>query len=169
MASMQRLTDQEPETREAATASTSLSPGQSPRGHAASLLPGQFDGKHHWRDWSFVMRSFLAAKNPNAPQYLRLAENSTEPVLNATLSTHQAHFSASLHHVLAMFCEEQAMDRVLHAGVGEGLEAWRSLVQCYEPVTTAHEAQLSSTTSQTLGTQRSRTDLLQEQTQSSRS
>ena len=102
--------------------------------------PAHFDGQKGWKDWSVVMRSYMSAVTRNAPDYMKHAELSDTPVLNATLSHEQAKFSSQLYYVLVMTCKAQALDKVINAGQGEGLEAWKQLVAHHEPVTTTRHA-----------------------------
>ena len=86
------------------------------------------------------MRSYMSAMNANAAEYMRHSEQATTPMLNATLPHEQARFSTQLFYVLVMTCKSQALDKVVNAGQGEGLEAWRSLVTHHEPGTTTRHA-----------------------------
>ena len=102
--------------------------------------PDNFDGQKGWKDWSVVMRSYMSALNPNASNYMRNAEQSTTPELNATLSHEQTKFSTQLFYILVIMCKERALDKVVNAGRSEGLEAWKQLVVHHEPGTTTRHA-----------------------------
>ena len=45
--------------------------------------------------------------------------------------------SADFHHALILFCKGKALEIVLTNKEGEGFEAWRSLVNKYEPISKA--------------------------------
>ena len=102
--------------------------------------PEHFDGQKGWKDWAVVMRSYLTAVNMNAPAWLAEAEQTDTALGNATLGTEKARFSAQLYYVLVMTCRQQALNRVVNAGSGEGLEAWRALVRHHEPSTSTRHA-----------------------------
>eukprot|EP00959_Pyramimonas_sp_CCMP1952_P251586 5257149-Pyramimonas_sp.AAC.1 len=59
------------------------------------------------------------------------AEQSDEPVLNATLPEGQVRLSSQLHYMLVMLNKGLSFDRIVSAGVNE--EAWRTLVTFHEP------------------------------------
>ena len=61
------------------------------------------------------------------------SEVSTVPVLRAILSTDEAHSSQTLYYVLMMLCRGPALDVIVNAGRGEGLDAWRQLCLRPEP------------------------------------
>ena len=97
--------------------------------------PEIFDGStSKWRDWKVVMRSYAAACHDKLGVLMDRAENSENPVLNATLQiTGEKEASEQLAFVLVMVCRAGALDQVVNAGVGEGLSAWRSLCRRFEP------------------------------------
>lgn len=64
---------------------------------------------------------------------MTLAESSAGPVLNPELPAEDSALSAQLYFMLVMLCREAALTRVIHAGVGQGLEAWRVAVAHHEP------------------------------------
>ena len=61
------------------------------------------------------------------------AEHSDEPMLNATLEEEQVRLSSQLYYMLVMLNKGLSLDRIVSAGVNEGLEAWRTLVTFHEP------------------------------------
>ena len=99
-----------------------------------------FDGLKGQRDWSIVMKAYLTAFNPQAQAFLRQAEDATLPTLNAVVFQDAARFSGQLYYILVMTCKGQALDKVVNAGQGEGLEGWRALVGHHEPGTTTRHA-----------------------------
>ena len=62
-------------------------------------------------------------------------------VLN-TLMVLQREISAQLYYMLVMLTKQQSLDRVVSAGPGEGLEAWRLLSQFHKPHSSTRSASL---------------------------
>ena len=56
-----------------------------------------------------------------------------EATLNVNMDADEAGMSSQLYYMLVMICKSSALTRVVNAGPGEGLEAWRSLVLYHEP------------------------------------
>jgi len=97
--------------------------------------PDSFDGTDgRWRDWSIVFRSYSLLVNPLLGQLMEQAERLDVPALATTLAS-DAHKEAAgeLYHLLLHLTKGAALDRVVNAGQAEGLEAWRSLVQRFDP------------------------------------
>ena len=65
------------------------------------------------------------------------AEKHPSEVLNATLTQDQLHNSTQLFYILMMLVEGPALTRVINAGQGQGLNAWRMLVAEHEPKSSA--------------------------------
>ena len=93
-----------------------------------------------WRDWSIVLRSYISAVDHNAVALMTRAETSADPVLNVALDAASSAISAQLYYVLVMTCRGTALDRVVNAGPGEGLEAWRQLQLANDPRTGTRHA-----------------------------
>ena len=92
--------------------------------------PDVFQGdQKSWRDWAIVMRSYSGLVDVTLVQLMKEAEVSTTPVLRAVLEEPAARSSFRLYHILLMLCKGQALDRLITAGEGEGLEGWRLLVE----------------------------------------
>ena len=104
--------------------------------------PESFDGTTGWRDWSLVFRSYTAACSTHLGRLMAAAEPADAPVLCAALTPVEAAASNQLHYMLVMITKGGALTRVVNAGSGEGLEAWRTLVQYHEPTSATRAAGL---------------------------
>ncbi len=65
-----------------------------------------------------------------------------EATLNVNVDVDEAGLSSQLYYMLVMICKSPTLTRVVNAGPGEGLEAWRPLVLCYEPSSQTRSAGL---------------------------
>ena len=94
-----------------------------------------FDGTDaRWRYWSIVFRSYSLLVNPVLGQLMAQAERLDHPALQSTLSTDEhKEATGELYHLLLHLTKGSALDRVVNAGQSEGLEAWRSLAQRFDP------------------------------------
>ena len=70
------------------------------------------------------------------------AEISDVPVLLATIGPESVRRSNQLYYMLIMLSKGSALSRIVSAGTGEGLEAWRLMVQHHEPVSRTRAAGL---------------------------
>ena len=104
--------------------------------------PETFDGIKGWRDWSTVFSAYCSAINPSLQALMMHAREELTPCLNATLPTEHGASSAQLYFMLVMTCKDAALTRVINAGQAEGLEAWRSLYQHFEPRSSTRHAGL---------------------------
>jgi len=96
--------------------------------------PESFNGDDsRWRDWAVVFRSYAGLVTPELGQLMTDAERLDRPAYKATLTPPQQEAANDLYHLLLHLTKSSALDRVVNAGPGEGLEAWRSLVQRYDP------------------------------------
>ena len=97
--------------------------------------PDHFEGTDaKWRDWAVVFRSYCALVDPLLTGLMQAAEVQPDPALRARLATDQERdASTALYHLLLHLTKGPALDRVINAGDGEGLEAWRSLVARFDP------------------------------------
>ena len=90
-----------------------------------------------WPNWSVVFRCYCGAMSPQLAALMEWAEKHPAEVLNASLTSDQLHHSTSLFYILMMLVEGPALTRVINAGSGQGLNAWRMLVAEYEPKSSA--------------------------------
>ena len=96
--------------------------------------PHDFSGKlDDWRDWSVVFEGYAAAAVPGVEAGMTRATEANSIVLNATLEASVVRVSQQLYWMLLMLCKNTALQIVVGAGRGEGLEAWKLLVERYEP------------------------------------
>lgn len=96
--------------------------------------PETFSGEHaKWKDWSVKFRSYAAAHNERLGKRLKEVEELTEKVLNAAQTPEDARASISLYYILVMVTAGVALDLVVNSGEQQGLEAWRRLVNRFEP------------------------------------
>ena len=70
------------------------------------------------------------------------AETSVEATLNVNMDSDDAGMSSQLYYMLVMICKSSALTRVVNAGPGDGLVAWRSLLLCHEPSSQTRSAGL---------------------------
>eukprot|EP00971_Amphidinium_carterae_P079698 1577180-Amphidinium_carterae.1 len=127
----------------AASSARALDPLHRPPVIDTKLLgkPEQFAG-NNWKDWSVVMRSYAAVSVPLLRSLMEQAHYSEDDLRNVVLSDEQAAASAQLSYMLIMVCREAPLTRVINAGEGQGLLAWRALCRHYEPASAAREASL---------------------------
>ena len=96
--------------------------------------PDSFDGTEaKWSDWSTVLKAYAGLCNQTLVAAMPQIE--AEPVeLNNSEMTNAAARSASvaLYYMLVLLCRNEALNVVINAGSGEGLLAWRRLVQRYD-------------------------------------
>ena len=96
--------------------------------------PHDFSGKlDDWRGWSVVLEGYAAAAVPGVEAGMTRAAEANSLVINATSGAPVVRVSQQLYWMLLMLCKNTALQIVVRAGGGEGLEAWRLLVERYEP------------------------------------
>ena len=106
--------------------------------------PENFGGEvASWRDWSRVFRTWAGRfQRGRVQEVIRTVE--ARPSDEAILSELDIKFARlgrctekrlrlTFYHALILFCKGKALKVVLTNKEGEGLEAWRSLVNKYEP------------------------------------
>ena len=119
----------------AATASASSGSG----GHSAVESrvigkPDRFDGSHvAYRDWAITFRAYAIAVMPALELLLTRAETTADDVMNVSFNDVERKASLQLYHLLIMTCQGSALNRVVNSGQSQGLKAWRSLTQFYDP------------------------------------
>ena len=97
--------------------------------------PESFDGQDaKWRDWSIVFKSYAGLVNPFLADAMQRAERSEGTVWNEQIDQRPVQeASRDLYHLLLHLTKGVALDRVINSGEGQGLEAWRSLTQRFDP------------------------------------
>ena len=137
LASSQQQVATERETRwQEMAAATPPSHPQSMGVSARRLgVPDDFQGiQEAWRDWSAVFRGHAGAAVPRLQRLMPDAQAAMTPIVNAAISDDSDRAaSAQLYRMLLLICQGAALNIVLLAGDGEGLEAWRRMSEKYEP------------------------------------
>ena len=102
--------------------------------------PDMFTGSAaKWRDWRVIARAFLCCLHGRLEALMRVAEKDlTSSVVNATLAPPDVAASEQLYFSLLMLCRDAPLTKVVNAGEGQGLAAWRSLHESYEPSSKEH-------------------------------
>ena len=96
--------------------------------------PSDFDGREDsWRNWSVVFEGYASAAVQGLGAAMAAALERGAMVVNATLDAGQVRMSEQLYWMLLMLAKGPALQLVLGAGRGEGLEAWRILNDRCEP------------------------------------
>ena len=90
-----------------------------------------------WPNWSVVIKCYCGAMSPQLAALMEWAGSHVGECLNAALTQDQIHHSTQLYYILIMLVEGPALTRVINAGHGQGLNAWRALVAEYEPKSAA--------------------------------
>ena len=102
-----------------------------------------FDGSNKaWRDWAVVARSYASVMNAELGTMMKAAEQNPEgDVRNVTMANDmQRQASRTLFTLLLHSVKGVALDKVINSGEGEGIQAWRNLVERYEPKALARQA-----------------------------
>ena len=94
-----------------------------------------FSGKEEeWATWSFVARSYLALLSTEYQEYLSKAEAAEVEHLALSQQGDQARsHSWTFFNVLVQSVEGRALSVLMNVEAGNGLLAWRTLVDTYEP------------------------------------
>ena len=97
--------------------------------------PDHFNGgDKDWGDWPIVFRSYAAAVSNVLGTWMPWSEAQDVIVMNEALGSQEAiGASRQLYYILIMLTRHGALDIVVNAGQGNGLEAWRKLCIRYEP------------------------------------
>ena len=146
------------ETREAATSATAaaVSAGKGARAAAARggvaggasgggphgfgidtrMLgrPDTFDGNESkWGDWSTVMKAYAALCNASLVSAMPASEVEAQEKRNNDLRDQlDVEASVALYYMLVLLTRNEPLNIVVNSGAGEGLLAWRRLVQRYD-------------------------------------
>ena len=113
----------------------------------ARYQPDSFSGEDTaWRDWSRVFRSWAGrSQRGRVQEFISSGSRSGEEAavteldfkLEAWDTAELRCVAADFHHALILFCKRKALKIVLTNKEGEGFEAWRALVNKYEPTSKA--------------------------------
>ena len=112
---------------------------------AARWQPENFNGEDTgWRDWSRVFRTWAGRFQRGRVQEIIRSVEARPPIvteldlrLEDCASAELKSVAADFSHALILFCKGISLKIVLTNKEGEGFEAWRALVNQYEPTSKA--------------------------------
>ena len=81
----------------------------------------------------FITQAYIQAALLDIRALLLMAEETTDDVRKAALTTPQQGLSVQLYYMLALLTKNRALDKLQGAGEGEGLAAWCGLREQWEP------------------------------------
>ena len=80
------------------------------------------------------MKSYMQIANENITPLLTLADTEAVVPDNSGLGEEKyQRASVDMYHLLLSLCRKQALDKVINAGNGNGVKAWRLLLDRWEP------------------------------------
>ncbi|CAK0856358.1 unnamed protein product [Prorocentrum cordatum] len=114
-----------------------------PRPRAESLVdtrtlgkPDVFTGEEHkWNDWKVIFKAYCGVVNADLLAGMRLAESADETSVQNDdfLEENMRQASQQLYYILLLLCRQHPLTTIVNAGENEGFQAWRKLVEYYEP------------------------------------
>ena len=96
--------------------------------------PDTFDGSESkWSDWSTVMKAHAALCNASLVTAMPASEVEAQEKRNSDLRDQlDVEASVALYYMLVLLTRNEPLNIVVNSGAGEGLLAWRRLVQRYD-------------------------------------
>ena len=96
--------------------------------------PDTFDGSESkWDDWSTVMKAYAALCNASLVSAMPASEVEAQEKRNSDLRDQlDVEASVALYYMLVLLTRNEPLNIVVNSGAGEGLLAWRRLVQRYD-------------------------------------
>ena len=96
--------------------------------------PDTFDGSESkWGDWSTVMKAYAALCNASLVSAMPASEVEAQEKRNSDLRDQlDVEASVALYCMLVLLTRNEPLNIVVNSGAGEGLLAWRRLVQRYD-------------------------------------
>ena len=96
--------------------------------------PDTFDGSESkWGDWSTVMKAYAALCNASLVSAMPASEVEAQEKRNSDLRDQlDVEASVALYYMLVLLTRNEPLNIVVNSGAGEGLLAWRRLVQRYD-------------------------------------
>ena len=96
--------------------------------------PDTFDGSEsEWRDWSTVMKAYAALCNASLVTAMPATEVEAQEKRNSDLRDQlDVEASVTLYNMLVLLTRNEPLNIVVNSGAGEGVLAWRRLVQRYD-------------------------------------
>ncbi|CAK0882798.1 unnamed protein product, partial [Prorocentrum cordatum] len=117
--------------------------GPVPQPRAESLVdtrtlgkPDVFTGEEHkWNDWKVIFKAYCSVVNADLLAGMRLAESADEASdqNDDFLEENMRQASQQLYYILLLLCRQHPLTTIVNAGENEGFQAWRKLVEYYEP------------------------------------
>ncbi|CAK0876009.1 unnamed protein product [Prorocentrum cordatum] len=91
--------------------------------------------EHKWNDWKVIFKAYCGVVNADLLAGMRLAESADEaPVqIDDFIEENMRQASQQLYYILLLLCRQHPLTTILNAGENEGFQAWRKLVEYYEP------------------------------------
>ena len=96
--------------------------------------PDTFDGSESkWGDWRTVMKAYAALCNASLVSAMPASEVEAQEKRNSDLRDQlDVEASVALYYMLVLLTRNEPLNIVVNSGAGEGLLAWRRLVQRYD-------------------------------------
>ena len=96
--------------------------------------PDTFGGSESkWGDWSTAMKAYAALSNASLVTTMPLSEVEAKEKRNSNLRDQlDVEASVALYYMLVLLTRNEPLNIVVNSGAGEGLLAWRRLVQRYD-------------------------------------
>ena len=103
--------------------------------------PDTFDGSESkWVDWRTVMKAPAALCNASLVTAMPATEVEAQEKRNSHLRDQlDVEASVVLYYMLVLLTRNEPLNIVVNSGAGEGLLAWRRLVQRYDSASESHE------------------------------
>ncbi|CAK0792782.1 unnamed protein product, partial [Prorocentrum cordatum] len=98
--------------------------------------PDVFAGEEHLRnDWKVIFKAYCGVVNADLLAGMRLAESVDEASVQIDdfIEENMRQASQQLYYILLLLCRHHPLTTIVNAGENEGFQAWRKLVEYYEP------------------------------------
>ncbi|CAK0805864.1 unnamed protein product, partial [Prorocentrum cordatum] len=98
--------------------------------------PDMFMGEEHkWNDWKEIFKAYCGVVNADLLAGMRLAESADEASVQIDdfIEENMRQASQQLYYILLLLCRQHPLTTIANAGENEGFQAWRKLVEYYEP------------------------------------
>ncbi|CAK0885065.1 unnamed protein product [Prorocentrum cordatum] len=98
--------------------------------------PDVFTGEEHkWNDWKVIFKAYCGVVIADLLAGMRLAESADEASVQNDdfLEENMRQASQQLYYILLLLCRQHPLTTIVNAGENEGFQAWRKLVEYYEP------------------------------------
>ncbi|CAK0863719.1 unnamed protein product, partial [Prorocentrum cordatum] len=98
--------------------------------------PDVFTGENHkWNDWKVIFRTYCAVVNPSVVIGMRQAESADaiSVLIDDLAEESLQRASQQLCYILLLLRRQHPLATIVNSGENEGFQAWRKLVEYYEP------------------------------------